>query len=174
SNFCPACPQPGVNLAENWKDDVNRQQHRFVYKRTFVADGNFKANHICQKSPEGDVWLCDGSGMMPNRQEYFDFLKQAQEKSTKAPCESTFRAITNALRGSKACDITGIIGIACARHGCYAPNALVDLFKGEQQNNVDFAFLQVLKTTSVSPEQGVMLIYDIACQYSVHLHKRIG
>ncbi|KAF8805732.1 hypothetical protein BYT27DRAFT_7224692 [Phlegmacium glaucopus] len=150
SNFCPACPQPGINLAENWKDDVNRQ------------------------NPEGNVWLCNGSGMMPNCQEYFNFLKWAQENSTKAPCESTFRAITNALRGSKACDITGIVSIACTRHGYYALDALVDLFKGEQQKNVDFAFLQVLKTTSVSPEQGVMLIYDIACQYSVHLHKQIG
>ena len=29
------------------------------------------------------------------------------------------------------------------------------------------------KSTGVSPEQGVLLIYDIACQYYVHLHDRI-
>jgi Kyakuja-Dileera-Zisupton transposase len=92
----------------------------------------------------------------------------------KAPCENAFRAIMNALQGSKACDITGIAGIACARHGCYAPNALVDLFKGEQQKNIDFAFLQALKTTGIDPQQGVMIIYDIACQYYVHLYDRIG
>jgi CxC2 like cysteine cluster associated with KDZ transposases len=28
-NFCPACPQPGVNLPDNWKDDANRQAHNF-------------------------------------------------------------------------------------------------------------------------------------------------
>jgi Kyakuja-Dileera-Zisupton transposase len=50
----------------------------------------------------------------------------------------------------------------------------VDLFKGEQQKNVDFAFLRALKSTSVTPEQGVLLIYDIACQYFVHLQDRIG
>jgi hypothetical protein len=22
--FCPTCPQPGINLPENWKEDVNR------------------------------------------------------------------------------------------------------------------------------------------------------
>ena len=60
--------------------------------------------------------------------------------------------------------------IACGRHGCYAPQALVDLFRGEQQKNVDFAFLNALKSTGVSPEQGVLLIYNIACQYYVHLH----
>ena len=66
------------------------------------------------------------------------------------------------------------MAIACARHGCYAPNTLVDLFRGEQQKNVDFAFLQALKTTRVDPQQGVMLIYDIVCQYIVHLRERIG
>jgi hypothetical protein len=50
----------------------------------------------------------------------------------------------------------------------------VDLFKGEQQKNVDFAFLKALNSTNVAPEQGVLLIYDIACQYFVHLQDRIG
>lgn len=51
---------------------------------------------------------------------------------------------------------------------------MVDLFKGEQQKNVDFAFLKALTSTSVAPEQGVLMIYDIACQYIVHLQERIG
>jgi hypothetical protein len=94
--------------------------------------------------------------------------------SQKAPCENTFCAIQNALLASKACDLTGVVGIACARHGCYVPNALVDLFKGEQQKNVDFAFLMALKILGIDPEQGVLLIYDIVCQYIVHLKARIG
>ena len=92
----------------------------------------------------------------------------------KAPCENTFRAINNALVASTSCDVTGIVAIACARHGCYAPNALVDLFKSEQQKNVDFAFLKSIASTGVDPEQGVMLIYDIVCQYIVHLLERIS
>lgn len=80
----------------------------------------------------------------------------------------------NALQASKVCDVTGLVSIACGRHGCYAPQALVDLFKGEQQKNVDFALLKALNSTSVAPEQGVLLIYDIACQYFVHLRDRIG
>jgi len=51
---------------------------------------------------------------------------------------------------------------------------MADLFKGEQQKNVDFVFLQALKTTGVAVQQKVTLIYDIACQYSVHLQERIG
>jgi Kyakuja-Dileera-Zisupton transposase len=75
---------------------------------------------------------------------------------------------------SKACDVTGIVAIACARHGCFAPNSIVNLFRGEQQKNVDYALLQALKTTNVDPSQGAMLIYDIACQYFVYINERIG
>jgi hypothetical protein len=71
--------------------------------------------------------------------------------------------------GSKACDITGIVAIACARHGCFAPNSIADLYKGEGQKNIDWVFLQSLKQTNLDPRQSVMLIYDIACQYFVHL-----
>src|SRR4051812_12931047 len=79
-----------------------------------------------------------------------------------------------ALLTSKACDVTGIVAIACAWHGCFVPNGIVDLFKGEQQKNVDYILLQALKSTNLDTEQGAMLIYDIACQYFVHLHEHIG
>lgn len=75
---------------------------------------------------------------------------------------------------SKACDLTGIVAIACARHGCFAPNSVANLTRGEQQKNVDWALLQALKTTTVNTHQGVLMIYDIACQYGVYLHDRIG
>lgn len=54
------------------------------------------------------------------------------------------------------------------------PNCLVDFFRGEQQKNIDFAFLQALKIIGIDPDQGVAIIYDIACQYIVHLWDRIG
>jgi hypothetical protein len=75
---------------------------------------------------------------------------------------------------SKACDITGIVSIACARHGCFAPNSVANLERGEQQKNVDWALLQALKTTNIDEQQGLLFIYDIACQYSIHLQERIG
>ncbi|KAF9487532.1 hypothetical protein BDN71DRAFT_1545149, partial [Pleurotus eryngii] len=51
--FCPCCPQPGVNLPDNWKEDENK----WVYRRTLMADGNFKADHIRQSTGDKDVWL---------------------------------------------------------------------------------------------------------------------
>ena len=51
---------------------------------------------------------------------------------------------------------------------------LLICLKGEHQKIVDFALLQAIQTMGVDPDQGVLVIYDIACQYSVHLKERIG
>ena len=75
---------------------------------------------------------------------------------------------------SKTCDINGIVAIACPRHGCFAPGSVADLYRGEQQKNVDWVLLQALKYSNIDPEQGLLFFYDIACQYSVHFQKRIG
>jgi hypothetical protein len=47
-----------------------------------VADGNFKADHVRQKNAAGDVWLSEGSGMIPKREEYLSFLASAIERLT--------------------------------------------------------------------------------------------
>lgn len=47
-----------------------------------MGDGNFKADHIRQKSEVDDVWLSEGSGMIPRRQEYLTFLASAIERLT--------------------------------------------------------------------------------------------
>jgi hypothetical protein len=52
---------------------------RFVFKHIFVADGNFKADHVWQKNSSTDVWLWDGMGMAPNQAEYGQFLQAAIE-----------------------------------------------------------------------------------------------
>ncbi|PPQ86478.1 hypothetical protein CVT26_011993 [Gymnopilus dilepis] len=64
--------------------------------------------------------------------------------------------------------------MVCARHGCFIPNALADLFRGEQQKNLDYILLKVIEMTSLDPEQGLLIIYDIICQYFVYLLLRIG
>lgn len=94
--FCPACPQQGINIPDNWREDNARHvdiifdkpilklinHFSWVFKRIFVADGNFKADHIRQKNEVDDVWLSEGSGMIPKRTEYFSFLATAIEKLT--------------------------------------------------------------------------------------------
>jgi len=47
--------------------------------RSFVADGNFTADHIKQKRPQDDVWLSDGEGMMTAREPYATHIRLATE-----------------------------------------------------------------------------------------------
>ena len=47
-----------------------------------MADGNFKADHVRQKNSSGDVWLSEGAGMIPEREQYHGFLKTAIERLT--------------------------------------------------------------------------------------------
>jgi hypothetical protein len=58
--------------------------------------------------------------------------------SQKAPCNQ-FRAIELAMLGSKACDITGIVAIACTRHGCFAPNSIATSL-GESNKRTSIGF----------------------------------
>ncbi|KIK73043.1 hypothetical protein PAXRUDRAFT_41292, partial [Paxillus rubicundulus Ve08.2h10] len=52
SLFCPACPQPGVNLPDDWEQVVG--------EAPILVDGNFSAQHMKMKIPEDDVSLSDG------------------------------------------------------------------------------------------------------------------
>ena len=60
--------------------------------RSFVSDGNFKANHLRQKRPEDDVWLTSGEGMMAERTAYASHLAIAQE-TTEVHATCYFRPV---------------------------------------------------------------------------------
>jgi hypothetical protein len=48
----------------------------------YVADGNFKADHVRQKQTTAELWLLDGGGIMPNVAEYKEFIASAVERKT--------------------------------------------------------------------------------------------
>ena len=53
-----------------------------VYMRSFVADGNFSADHVKQKCDSDDVWLLDGQGMMTARGPFLEHLRIAEDSTT--------------------------------------------------------------------------------------------
>ena len=53
--------------------------HRFVYRRMFVADGNFKADHVRNERAIGDIWLSEGGLMDPVEADYRAHLKNAAD-----------------------------------------------------------------------------------------------
>lgn len=53
--------------------------------RSFVADGNFKADHLKQKNDKSDVWLTNGEGFMTNTDRYEAHLALATETKQVPP-----------------------------------------------------------------------------------------
>ncbi|KAF9222185.1 hypothetical protein BS17DRAFT_796665 [Gyrodon lividus] len=79
--FCPACPQPGINLPENWVEDL---QGAWKYNRSFVMDGNFSAKHMKMKA-DMDFNFTQGSGYytaVPRYKEHLQIADDCQLKST--------------------------------------------------------------------------------------------
>jgi hypothetical protein len=80
--FCPACPQPGINLPNEWDQDPKRYipfasadnfhswLFRWIYTRSIVIDGNFSAEHLKMRRPEEDVALSPGGRYMVEPKRY--------------------------------------------------------------------------------------------------------
>ncbi|TFK89216.1 hypothetical protein K466DRAFT_38375 [Polyporus arcularius HHB13444] len=162
---CPACPQPGVNLPDDWQTDPER----WKYARGVVLDGNFSAQHRPMAHPEKDVRLADGHAFTVAEGPYKEHLATGKEYKETTTCND-HRAVLNAAVSHGKYEATGIGAAACSRHGFFQPHACVDFQLGERQINMDYivnwilAFLNGLTT--------ILVLYDIMCQYFTHLHER--
>jgi len=76
--FCPACPQHNMNLPKDWHERCDQ----WMYQCVFVADGNFKADHVRPVRLSNNIWLIDGAGMAPKQEHYLAFLAEALERPT--------------------------------------------------------------------------------------------
>ncbi|KAG2068310.1 hypothetical protein BDR04DRAFT_1024910, partial [Suillus decipiens] len=99
--FCPACPQPGINISI-WK-----------YTQSFVMDRNFKAKHLHPIKPHDEVWLSDGLGFMVGKDRYKLHLAEASDMVEKLSCNNHW-AINQANVVWHKLESTGIGGVACA------------------------------------------------------------
>ncbi|KAG1732855.1 uncharacterized protein EDB91DRAFT_1238672 [Suillus paluster] len=122
--FCPSCPQPGINIPDNWQDN-------WLISQRFVVDGNFTAQHMTMKKPQLDISLSDGLGYMVKDREYQTHLSLAVESKERSSC-SNHRAINTANISRSNLRVTGVGATACARHGCFVPHSIVDFQKGER------------------------------------------
>ncbi|KAI0071621.1 hypothetical protein K474DRAFT_1686991 [Panus rudis PR-1116 ss-1] len=175
--FCPTCPQPGINLPSDYLTDSQRPflsihtSGSWKYKRTLSADGNFKQDHYIMKNPTDDVKLSDGHGYMVSRGPYQEYLKNNPHSSTEKSTCNEHRAVNNQNVSRAHLDCTGIGAIACGRHGCFYPHSVVDFQKGEQQRNMDYAFVQAINYIKVLLL--ILMLYDVMCQYWIKFLFRI-
>ncbi|KAH8990628.1 hypothetical protein EDB86DRAFT_3080255 [Lactarius hatsudake] len=145
--FCPACPHPGINLPENWKERYH-------------------------DDPTGDVDLPLSAGMafMANPNSYKAHLHSGQEIVQPSTC-NTYRAIEQANSSRPHLDVTGIGATACC-HGFFVPTSVVDFQKGERQINMDYSLCKAL-SYNMEDIPVALVMYDIMCQYGVHFQEQV-
>ncbi|KAH8994378.1 hypothetical protein EDB86DRAFT_2805115 [Lactarius hatsudake] len=170
--FCPACPQPGINLPTDWKTlyppYVPYELDQLI--RTFIMDGNFSAEHMRHKSGEKDVALSAGMAFMANPDSYSAHLQSGKEVAQPSTC-NTYRAIEQANSSRAHLDVTGIGATACC-HGFFVPTSVVDFQKGERQINMDYSICKAL-SYNMEDIPVALVMYDIMCQYRVHFQERV-
>ncbi|KAI6097048.1 hypothetical protein F5141DRAFT_1220291 [Pisolithus sp. B1] len=159
--FCPAHPQPGLNLPANWKVWYDRN----TVMRQYVMDGNFTAQHMKMNKPELDVALSDGNGYMVSELPYHSHLQQSLDGNN-------HRAINAANINKSNLRPTGIGATACAQHGCFVPPSVVDFQKGERYMNTDYSICNALGYGSERITKA-LVIYDVGCQWSVNFRSRV-
>ncbi|KAN0135024.1 hypothetical protein V8E53_007142 [Lactarius tabidus] len=160
--FCPVCPQPGVNLPDDWKT-----KYSLHLIRTFIMDGNFSAEHMQYRTTDKDVSLSAGMAFMSNP----DLYKQVNTSLFATSTCNTYKAIEQANSTQPHLDITGIGATACC-HGFFVPTSIVDFQKGEQQINMDYSICKAL-SHNMKDIPVALLMYDIMCQYQVNFKKRV-
>ncbi|KAF8868310.1 hypothetical protein CPB84DRAFT_1756485 [Gymnopilus junonius] len=152
--FCAACPQPGINLPDNWKEDTNH----ILYHRSFIADGNFKADHLVPRNAEDDVHLTDGEAFMTWQADYSEHLKEAislAPRYAQKPTCHQHRAIADSEKSGPGKHVRGAVLMPALA----------------MQMNMDYSNSQAMKTTHMEEIDELLNIYDVNCLFHVHGHK---
>ncbi|KAG1779892.1 hypothetical protein EV702DRAFT_1043281 [Suillus placidus] len=177
--FCLACPQPGINVTlppEDMQEETNSKSKfpspSWLYARSLVMDGNFKAEHLYAVNPTDEVSLMDGCAFMVGDATYKAHLAQAKDAVQRSKCNN-HHAVNQANASQHRLEATSIGGCACARHGCFVPHAMVDFQKGERQMNMDYALCEALKHNA-SGIRHALTFYDVNCQYHKYLRDRVS
>ncbi|KAJ7893529.1 hypothetical protein B0H13DRAFT_1625179 [Mycena leptocephala] len=168
--LCPACPQPGKNLPEHWKDVP--EDRRFLYALFLAMDANFRLKRKDVSSEDADpglatgwAFFCEVSAYMAHLAENWD---EPQERSTCVAHDAVDKP-DREVRGTAS---SGIGAVDCARHNMKRPNAVGDLQLGERYINMDYMFFRSLAGTDLVR---FFVSYDIACQWhkniAVHMEK---
>ncbi|KAJ3525648.1 hypothetical protein NMY22_g10486 [Coprinellus aureogranulatus] len=145
----------------------------WLYRRYLAVDGNFVLDHLENRQGNQGVSLSRGALYMTEPKRYQKHILSSARELHEPPTCSKLRAVSEKNVFKKGYDVTGVVGIACARHGCFCPSSVVDLQKGERQKNVDYAVCQGFQNTNAFKLLGALLAYDVNCQYCVNFRKRI-
>ncbi|KAG2341891.1 hypothetical protein BDR05DRAFT_976767 [Suillus weaverae] len=151
--ICPACPQPGKNLPDDWCDAPKE-------KRCIVSKDSV------------DPGLSCGWAYFVKETPYKTFLQSyggsLQQKST---CSSHNMVNMADMKISHGLAAMGVGTVDCAQHNMKLLNGVGDLQKGEKYTNMDFLFFSSLRGRYLDT---LNVSYDIACQWHKNLWQRMS
>ncbi|KAF9028249.1 hypothetical protein BDZ89DRAFT_934883, partial [Hymenopellis radicata] len=165
---CPACPQPGLNMHVKLPTDPD-----YVDRMFLAIDANFRLKRADVSSSERDPALNAGCAYFVE-EETFDKYINLYEKvvpDEDSTCNKHDALKLASMRGGKGTASTGVGAVVCARHDTKRGSAVVNLKKGEKYIYMDYAFLSTLR---LNTPDDLVISYDIACQWSKKLTKRIA
>ncbi|KAI0038982.1 hypothetical protein FA95DRAFT_1585382 [Auriscalpium vulgare] len=166
---CPACPYPGINLPDDWASAPPNRA--WLYRLNLAVDANFRLKNRLRSSKTLDPGLNTGKAYFVGDAEYEDHLAKYIDQDEMSGC-SRFAALAAAnLKSTKGLRVTGVGGAFCARHDMWRPVGLGDLQKGERYCNMDYIFFSTIKGIKNS---SLLVSYDIACQWSKNLRRRMA
>ncbi|KAL1698300.1 hypothetical protein EV121DRAFT_161860, partial [Schizophyllum commune] len=164
---CPACPQPGRNLPDDWQSAPAAD--KFLYRLFIAEDANFRLVNANASSFAKDPFLGDGWGYFVAHPDYMAYIKQYIHESDISTC-SGFAAIFLAnLKRVAGLRTTGVASICCSRHNLIRANGVGDLQKGERFANMTYVLAAAIKGAGVTD---VLHTYDVACIFSANLWAR--
>ncbi|KAG1722852.1 hypothetical protein EDB19DRAFT_1898151 [Suillus lakei] len=168
--LCPACPQPGRNLPDNWEEAP--KEIRWLYGPFLAINTNFRLKRQMVSKDSVDPGLSRGWAYFIEETTYKKFIQShggtLQQKSTCSSHNAVNMADVKISRGLTA---TGVGTIDCAQHNRKLPNRVGDLQKGERYTNMDFLFFSTLHGRGIDT---LNISYDIACQWHKNLWERMS
>ncbi|EJD35679.1 hypothetical protein AURDEDRAFT_46907, partial [Auricularia subglabra TFB-10046 SS5] len=141
---CVACPEPGFNMEDDWKQQMILEERKYF----MAVDGDFKAHQKRKPMDLLDFPLNEGAAYFTPLRPFLEF---EQKVINKAPAVCTHfvgvRRLTEIQEPHGPCEAiekmhmgvdrrktvwSGIIGVVCDRHGLFGARSIVNLRVGEK------------------------------------------
>ncbi|KAF8333824.1 hypothetical protein F5887DRAFT_1079836 [Amanita rubescens] len=167
--LCPACPQPGKNLPDDWQ--IAPEKKQWLYALFVGIDANFRLKRLNISNNTRDPSLNHGYAYIVDEGKFNDHLAKFGNhvQNDTSRCNNHDAIKSASMRGGKGTAATGIGTVECVRHDMKRPVSLGDLQKGERYINMDYFFLSSMRQGAPTR---LIVSYDIACQWSKRLGER--
>ncbi|KAF8145475.1 hypothetical protein K438DRAFT_1630027 [Mycena galopus ATCC 62051] len=166
---CPACPQPGVNIPDDWESAP--PELRFLYFLYFAIDACFRLKRRLVSSEAKDPGLGTGWSYFTEDRPFRQYLLTVTDQKEMSTCSGLAALDYANTKFSRGYGSTGVGLGVCAQHEFVLPNSAVDLQKGERYANMDYLVASFLH--HFDPRLFKFFSYDICCQWSKNLIEHI-